>query len=52
MTSEQIEAHKLEQEKQLEDLKKRRMEEESQKRQWEHLTEVKYNKNLTYFFKK
>lgn len=40
MTSDQIDAHKMEQEKQLDDLKKRRIEEESQKKQWEHLTDV------------
>jgi hypothetical protein len=42
MTSEQIEAHKMEQEKQLEDLKKRRVDEEIQKKEWEHLTEVSF----------
>lgn len=42
MSPEQIEAHKLEQEKQLNDVRKRRMEEESQKKEWEHLTEDMY----------
>lgn len=42
MTSEQIDAHKLEQEKQLDDLKKRRIEEESQKKEWDKCTEDMY----------
>lgn len=42
MTSDQIEAHKLEQEKQMEDIRKRRMDEEMQKKQYENLTENVY----------
>lgn len=42
MSPEQIDAHKMEQEKQFDDIKKRRMEEESQKKQWENLTEDTY----------
>jgi chromosome segregation ATPase len=44
MTSEQIEAHKMEQEKQMNEIKQRRMEDESHKKQWDNLNDEMYRK--------
>lgn len=46
MTSDQIDAHKLDQQKQMNDLRKRQMEEENQKKQWEDVTN-EMNRNMT-----
>jgi uncharacterized Rossmann fold enzyme len=46
MTSEQVDAHRNEQEKQMNDLKKRQMEENQDKKQWENLNEEMY-RNMT-----
>ena len=42
MTSDQIDAHKLEQEKQLDDMRKRHIEEQIQKKQHDNMTEDIY----------